>query len=158
MARGMMARATTILILIWSIVLVSPLAAEAWAAGAHVTPEQQLSHLLTVRQSRPHVHAHDGGRHDSFAVGEVAGASLLSAPTPTDATSFASLWHAILAAASPLLLLANHGRARHASARITSFIADLTPRPPLPAVARLGGAPGGGDARGVGSGRPTIGR
>ncbi len=122
-----------LLTLIGSLALAGILAAEAWAAGAHVTPEQQLSHQLAVRHpgTAGHRHDHPAVRHpgDAAAAHSPTTPALVAQHTGNSAP-LVSLWHAVLLGAILLTLPGSHRLPGRARARFTSYVADVIPRPP----------------------------
>ncbi len=122
-----------LLTLIGSLALAGILAAEAWAAGAHVTPEQQLSHQLAVRHpgTAGHRHDHPAAHHpgDAPAAHSPTTPALVAQHT-SNAAPAVSLWHAVLCGAILLTLPGSRRLPGRARARFTSHVADVIPRPP----------------------------
>lgn len=123
------AGATLLLLLTWSVALATPLAVHGWAAGGHVTLEQQASHLLAIRRTSEHqhglltLHAHD-------ARGGVTIGPALLAGRDHGASTTLTLWQAVLLAALPLLAAGGWRRRRWAGDRLTSHAIAIMPRPP----------------------------
>jgi hypothetical protein len=139
-------RVSILLILIGSLTLAGVLAAEAWMAGAHVTPEQQLSHQLAVRHpgTPSHRHDHSAVHHpgDAAAAHGVPTPALVAQHTSSSAP-LVSLWHAVLVGAILLTLPGSRRLPHRACARLTSYVDAVGLPPPRRFVtARAGAVPG----------------